>query len=97
MLILPGHINYGYAAITSPDKPAVERNSYLCCHCQRMVIVKPGSGRVRSWCYNCGAGTCGARECVERCIPFEAKLEAMEGRRRFWKQLELTANGERVR
>ena len=97
MIILGQRGNYGYVSLTSPGERLREANSYLCCHCQRMVIVRPGSGRVRSWCLNCSAGTCGGKGCVERCIPFEAKVEAMEGRRRFWKQLELTANGERVR
>lgn len=79
----------GYFSITDPDKPQIERDAYLCCHCQALVTIKPGSGKQRSWCFRCGANTCGATPCVSRCIPFEAKIEAQEGRRRFWKQLDL--------
>ena len=84
----------GYLAIDDPDKRLVERDSYLCCHCQALVTVKPGSGKQRSWCFRCGKNTCGAGPCVTRCIPFEAKMEAAEGRRRFWKQLELGSDGK---
>lgn len=79
----------GYVSISEPNKPLIERDAYRCCHCQTLVIVKPGSGKQRSWCFNCGASTCGSKNCVLRCIPFEARLEAAEGTRRFWKQLEL--------
>ena len=81
---------FGYITITDPDAPTVvEQDSYLCCHCQRMVVVQPGSGKLRSWCHMCNAGTCGGPRCVKNCVPFEAKLEAMEGKRRFWKNLDL--------
>lgn len=82
-------MRYGYITITEPDKSIIERKSYLCCHCQRIVIVRPSSGTQRSWCFSCGANTCGNKACVVKCVPFEARLEAVEGRRRFWKQLEL--------
>lgn len=38
---------------------------------------------------NCNALTCGGDDCSRRCIPFEAKLEAMEGKRAFWRQMEI--------
>ena len=79
----------GYVSITSPDEPQVERDAYLCCHCQRMVVVVPGSGKQRSWCFRCNAGTCGGKTCSSRCIPWEAKLEAMEGTRKFYKNMDL--------
>ena len=48
---------------------------------------KPGA-RVRGLCFTCMKPTCGSQKCA-RCIPFEARLEAMEGTRRFWKELQL--------
>ena len=92
MLLPPG--SYGYISITEPGKTTVERDAYLCCHCQEMCIIVPGSGKTRGYCYLCFAPTCGQKRCSERCVPFEAKLEAMEGRRRFYKQLELDQQGE---
>ena len=79
----------GTIIITAPEAPTVERDAYLCCHCQRMVVVVPGSGKRRSWCFMCNAGTCGGPACTRRCIPFEAKLEAMEGTRKFYKNMDL--------
>ena len=78
-----------YIIITDPEAGTVEHDCYLCCHCQRMVVVVPGSGKQRSWCHMCNAGTCGGPACVKGCVPFEAKLEAMEGTRRFWKNVNL--------
>ena len=58
-------------------------------------LLKPGRGltpppRTRSpgFCHLCHHITCGKAECLE-CVPWEAKLEAMEGTRRFWKNLNL--------
>jgi hypothetical protein len=51
-----------------------------CCHCGNHFEVVRGSGRSRGFCLRCGDVTCGAPECVP-CVPFEAVLEHMEGRR----------------
>lgn len=80
---------FGLILIDEPGKPLVEKDFYFCCHCQDTVVVKPGSGKLRTWCYMCNQGTCGRPSCVKGCIPFEAKLEAMEGTRKFWKNLDL--------
>ena len=40
------------------------------------------------YCQDCDQNTCGRKECVT-CIPVEARLEAEEGTRRFWKQTEI--------
>lgn len=42
------------------------------------------------YCQSCDAHTCGRKECVESCIPVEAKLEFLEGSRREWRQTEIT-------
>lgn len=49
---------------------------------------KPDTGRRRGFCFRCMGPTCGQGKCV-KCIPFEAQLEAMEGTRRFWNQMEV--------
>ena len=95
MALPPGR--YGYVAIMKPGKPTIERDAYLCAHCQMLCIVRPGSGTTRGYCFRCQAPLCGRAPCNQRCIPFEAKMEAQEGRRRFWKQMELTSAGEASR
>ena len=81
----------GEVAVTD-DRGMREYRSFVCAHCNRIIIVKPGSGRQRGFCLLCQRPTCGHAACGH-CVPWEAKLEAMEGRRRFWKQLELTSAG----
>ena len=44
----------------------------------------------RGFCFNCMGPTCGEGQCV-RCVPWEAKLEAAEGSRRFWHQYKLVS------
>jgi hypothetical protein len=61
---------------------------HICCHCNVGIIIKPGSGRERGYCYGCHNITCGAAKCYP-CIPWEAKMEAAEGTRQFWKGLEI--------
>lgn len=72
--------------ITEPGKAPIRRSAFGCCHCSRICTVVPGSGIERGFCFMCMKPTCGQQKCVS-CEPFEAKLEAMEGRRRFAKQL----------
>ena len=44
--------------------------------------------RQRGFCFRCPGPTCGRPKCIP-CVPWEAKLEAQEGSRRFWKQIQL--------
>ena len=74
------------SALLDGEKATARRSAFLCPHCSRVCVVIPGSGRERGYCFRCSKPTCGAQDCVS-CAPFEAKLEAMEGRRRFHKQL----------
>jgi hypothetical protein len=80
----------GYLTITGPDNPK-ERDTYTCCHCNKIVVVKPGSGKTRGFCFMCKKPHCGAKTCYA-CIPFEAKLEAMEGKKRLYRKLEEARN-----
>ena len=101
----------GYVSITAPESMQ-EFDSFMCCHCNKIVVVKPSKSvnvwsppvelarigtppprrkpgaKIRGLCFTCMKPTCGSRKCA-RCIPFEVKLEAMEGTRRFWKELQL--------
>ena len=76
----------GYLLITSPDA-VVERDTFTCCHCGRVVIVRPGSGKERGWCLFCGKPTCGRKECSSGCVPFEHRLEAWENSQRLRKMI----------
>lgn len=49
-----------------------------CCHCNAHFMSVRGSGKKRSFCMNCGDVTCGGPNCIDRCIPFEKKLELIE-------------------
>src|SRR5690349_22112928 len=89
----------GYAVIVSPDAqvvafdhfraeaiPAgtVERDTFSCCHCNRVVHVKPRAPMddFGSMCRNCMKMTCPT--CADGpCVPFEKRLEEMEHRGRM--------------
>jgi hypothetical protein len=51
-----------------------------CPHCGGHFVSRRGSGARRTFCLRCMAVTCGNPACGP-CVPFEIKLEAMEGRR----------------
>jgi len=71
----------GYLSVTTPDA-VVERDTFTCCHCNKVCVVRPGSGRERGFCRLCGKPTCGQKEC-STCVPFERRMEEMENRERF--------------
>lgn len=58
----------------------VTQATVSCCHCRRVWLVQPGSGRRRGFCQRCMGITCGSVECHE-CLPFEAWLENVEAGR----------------
>jgi len=71
----------GYATLTLPDGQRRERDTFTCCHCQRIVHVKPFQ-REFTRCGMCDALIC--QQCVgKECVPFEKKLAAMEARRSY--------------
>ena len=76
----------GYSVITSPEG-RVEHDTYQCCHCQRIVLMKPGSGKRRGFCLRCNMPHCGGPNCWQ-CVPFEQKLEEMENRGRLKQRME---------
>lgn len=87
----------GYATIVDPDHPLVERDTVSCCHCGRVIFVKPGTAStvylvfdpdLWQWreeagasCWHCMQPVC--LTCYMRgvCVPLERRLEILEGRR----------------
>lgn len=49
-----------------------------CGHCNRHIISVKGSGITRGWCMKCDNWLCGAPACVDKCYPFEKKMEDYE-------------------
>ncbi len=78
----------GHILITDPDGGDSGGDTVMCVHCQMHWIIKPGSGRSRGFCFNCGGVTCGKQGCEEHCVPFEKAIEEMEARGRLREQVE---------
>lgn len=80
----------GYVRIFGPEG-TIERDSMLCSHCQRIVMVKPlqdpSSIEYGGTCKGCMKFICTG--CVDemtrtaQCVPFEKKLEQYERATRF--------------
>lgn len=93
----------GYATITDPDHPLVERDTVTCAHCQRIVFVKPATAatvylildpQTRIWteqpgafCRSCMRPVCLPCEAAGRCVPWERAFEAMEAKDRLVRQV----------
>lgn len=91
----------GYATITAPDAPLVERDTITCGHCQAVLFVKPGTASTVYLTYHVGGsvtetmGFC-CRVCMRpvcpacgdrgRCLPWERRLERSEARDRLRRQ-----------
>jgi len=48
-----------------------------CCHCGGHFLVIKDSGKVRGFCMECDAVTCGSPRCHE-CLPFEKRMRLFE-------------------
>jgi hypothetical protein len=68
---------HGTLIVTDVDGREYRRDTLRCCHCQKVWVVQPGSGRVRGFCSKCAAPTCGDAACHD-CKPWEKQLEAIE-------------------
>ena len=68
----------GYIMIFREDGSTTEGDTLQCVHCNAHFVVRSGSGTIRGWCLRCGGPTCGHKPCDE-CIPFERRLESIEG------------------
>ena len=61
-------------------------STLMCPHCGSHFESRPGSGRRRTFCCRCQAVTCGAHAC-DPCIPIEARLDHVEGRKTRYDEL----------
>ena len=93
----------GYAIIVDPDAPTREFDTITCCHCQRIVFLKPGAVRrgfdagdpanpcpdddPGGFCRMCMQPTCGPCADKGECVPFERKLQQMERRDQLLKSI----------
>ena len=89
----------GYATVTDPDAPLLERDTVSCGHCQRVIFVKPNSASTiylifnrQTWrwdevpgagCFRCGRPVCLTCCANGRCTPWEQRLAASEARDRL--------------
>lgn len=55
-------------------------STLMCPHCGGHFESQPGSGARRTFCLKCAAVTCGAPAC-DPCVPIEARLDYVEGRK----------------
>jgi len=76
----------GYALAVDPgqQKPVLECDTFTCCHCNSIVLVKPKAPpeELGGFCTLCMKNVC--PKCVgKKCIPFEKRLLANEARGRL--------------
>lgn len=79
----------GYSFLSNQESDRIqEHDTLMCCHCQMILVIRPGSGTERGWCYKCSGPLCGKKKCQEKCVPFEKVIEQIEAKGRLEHQLE---------
>lgn len=75
----------GQTFVTDPGakQNVVETDTLQCVHCGMHWRVVVGSGRVRGYCRNCMGPSCGAKDCTEKCVPWEKQMEISEAEERL--------------
>lgn len=73
------HKPSGTIIITDLMGGVTTADTLQCVHCGKHWMVKPGSGRVRGYCFRCGGPICGP--CCVECVPYERQIEMLEERR----------------
>ena len=73
----------GYALWSGPSVK-VEMSTFTCCHCNRIVHMKPKCpvDELGGFCRRCMKMTCPSCNQTGNCTPFEKWLEKMEARDR---------------
>lgn len=71
----------GYTKTTGPFGEVVDCDTLSCSHCHGQWEVVAGSGKLRGFCNRCAGYVCGRPECMNQCLPFEARLENIEAGR----------------
>lgn len=78
----------GQATWYGAEGKPLERDTFTCCHCNRVVVVPPKASPsdLGGWCGLCAKPVC--PQCAgKECVPFEMKLEQIESRERFFRQV----------
>lgn len=93
----------GYLSICAPDKRSqrvtlngtvidteTEADTFSCGHCNRVVVVKPfcDPSDVGGLCKQCMTLVCPKCYDVGSCTPIEKRIEQMEDRGRFLRQMQ---------
>lgn len=93
----------GYATVTG-DFSIKEFDTISCGHCNRVVMVKPGTGstvylfpqligpmkeEAGASCRVCMTAVCLKCHDLGSCLPLERKIEEMEARGRMWESMGL--------
>lgn len=75
----------GYGQLIDPVNGVSEHDTFTCCHCNKVVMVKPKASMEEfgGFCTLCFKPTCPRCEAVGTCTPFEKKLEEAEAKARF--------------
>lgn len=85
----------GYLTVADPEAPTIERDTFTCAHCQKIVIVAPmgavtDPGKpqdIGGFCRACYKNVCGRCADSGVCRPFEKWLEEQESRDRLRKSI----------
>ena len=69
--------------------PQTERDTLTCGHCQRIIVVPPGTGVSTPvpFCRSCMSYICTGCNTIASCTPWEKRLEAMESRARLLRDI----------
>jgi rRNA maturation endonuclease Nob1 len=76
--------NLGFAETYDLFGNVVVTEKLTCNHCQK-IFNKPGPNDPVGFCHQCFAPVCLACGAIDRCDPFEKKLERLEQRARLLK------------
>jgi hypothetical protein len=78
----------GYVVASGPAG-TVERDTFTCHHCNRVVVVAPGANAAAcgGWCWLCSRLICGPCATRGNCDPWEKQMERMEARDRLRRQV----------
>lgn len=52
-----------------------EFHTLTCCHCNRVVVLKPERARERGWCAKCNHYVCDHAVCNAECNPIQEAIE----------------------
>lgn len=69
----------GFQVTTDPSGKETIRETFTCPHCGRPTL-KPRGGEDNGWCHMCFRMTCIRCGKIDRCVPFEKRLERIEAR-----------------